>query len=417
MVGQEGDPPDKPTGLTGTIAHDQVILIWDDPDDETDTSYQILRRDTAIHEIGRFEPLMDDTGNTDTTYTDTTVEPGQRYVYRVKARNANGLSDWSSYFNAKVPAGPPPPAAPTGLTGTVAHDLVTLTWNDPDDDITGYKILRRNRGTDPQSDFTALVNDTDTADTSYTDTTVEAEARYAYRIHARNGELLSGMSGKFVADVPLPPPVAVSFQKAAYAVAEGESVTVTVLLDKDPKRDLVIPIEASNQGDASDVDYSGVPADVIFSAGETGKEIALVATDDEEDDDGESVLLSFGAPLPYRVSEGNVNETEVSITDNDLASTPTVMVNFKQSDYPVIEGEQVTITVTLDVAADRALSISISIFSQTDAATSDYSGVPETVDFGEADLQASFTVTTALTTKPMMQEPWCSVLGRTYRTT
>lgn len=38
------------------------------------------------------------------------------------------------------------PAKPTGLTGTVTHDSVTLTWDDPEDgSITGYQILRRDR--------------------------------------------------------------------------------------------------------------------------------------------------------------------------------------------------------------------------------------------------------------------------------
>ena len=41
------------------------------------------------------------------------------------------------------------PAAPTGLTGSVSHDNVSLTWEDPgDDSVTGYRVLRRSRDGD-----------------------------------------------------------------------------------------------------------------------------------------------------------------------------------------------------------------------------------------------------------------------------
>ena len=59
------------------------------------------------------------------------------------------------------------PAKPTGLTATASHDSVTLTWDDPQDDsITGYIILRRNRDTDAQGQFTELVADTGSAATA-----------------------------------------------------------------------------------------------------------------------------------------------------------------------------------------------------------------------------------------------------------
>ena len=38
------DPPARPQGLTGDVTHDMVSLRWDDPGDDTVTSYQVLRR-------------------------------------------------------------------------------------------------------------------------------------------------------------------------------------------------------------------------------------------------------------------------------------------------------------------------------------------------------------------------------------
>ena len=106
--GQTADVPAKPTGLTGTITHASVSLTWDDPDDDSITGYQVLRRDRAVHETGEFAVLVDDTNSPATSYADTDVEAEGRYVYRVKARNAAGLSPQSSYFDANLPAAPAP---------------------------------------------------------------------------------------------------------------------------------------------------------------------------------------------------------------------------------------------------------------------------------------------------------------------
>ena len=91
-----------------------------------------------------------------------------------------------------------------------------------------------------------------------------------------------------------------------------------MLLDQDPERRCDHTHQsATNQGGASDADHSGVLPEVPFSAGETRHVITLTATDDTEDDDGESVLMQIGADLPDRVSAGSVDETTVIITDND----------------------------------------------------------------------------------------------------
>ena len=49
------------------------------------------------------------------------------------------------------------------------------------------------------------------------------------------------------------------------------------------------------QGATSAADYSGaVPANLTFNTGETSKTFSLSAAQDTVDDDGESVLLTFG---------------------------------------------------------------------------------------------------------------------------
>ena len=99
------------------------------------------------------------------------------------------------------------------------------------------------------------------------------------------------------------PAVTVSYEQASYTVGEGSSVVVKVILSAVPERSVTIPISRTNQGGATDGDYSGVAANtsVTFNSGDTEKSITFAATDDSVDDDDESVLLGFGT-LPTGVS-------------------------------------------------------------------------------------------------------------------
>ena len=96
--------PAAPTGLTApTVAHNSVTLVWDDPGDSSITSYQVLRRDIVNQPPGTFATVQNDTGSAVTSYTDTSVSPETRYSYRIKARNASGLSGQSNYVNVETP--------------------------------------------------------------------------------------------------------------------------------------------------------------------------------------------------------------------------------------------------------------------------------------------------------------------------
>ena len=88
------------------------------------------------------------------------------------------------------------------------------------------------------------------------------------------------------------PAVEVSFEQSGYSVTEGSGVIVKVKLNADPEREVIIPIRRTNQG-ASDSDYRGVPTSVTFDSGDTEKSFTFTADDDADDDDGESVKLTF----------------------------------------------------------------------------------------------------------------------------
>ena len=202
---QEGSAPDKPRGLSATASHDQVVLTWDDPQDDSITGYVILRRVRVNNTGGEFSVLVPDTRTAATTYTDATVKANTTYTYRIKAINGAGTSERSRWFHIDIPAAPIP-AKPTGLLATATHDRAVLTWNDPgDDSITGYVILRRVRVNDEGGEFNELVADTGSATTTYTDDTVASSTTYTYRIKAINEHGASERSRWYHIDTPAAP--------------------------------------------------------------------------------------------------------------------------------------------------------------------------------------------------------------------
>ena len=98
--------PAKPTGLTAAPSHDQVVLSWDDPQDDSITGYVILRRNRATTAPGEFTELVSDTGSAATTYTDDSVSADASYTYKIRAINGHGVSELSRWMRADTPAAP-----------------------------------------------------------------------------------------------------------------------------------------------------------------------------------------------------------------------------------------------------------------------------------------------------------------------
>ena len=173
----------------------------------------------------------------------------------------------------------------------------------------------------------------------------------------------------------------VSFGSATYTVAEGGTVTVTVSLTSDAETAVTVPLTATPEGGATSGDYSGVPSSVAFGAGDDEQTFTFMATQDSDDDDGESVKLTFGM-LPAGVSAGSPSESTVSITDDD---DPGVRVSFGSATYGVVEGETVTVTVGLSVDPERTVVVPLTAtLDQGGAGSGDYSGVPASVTFASA---------------------------------
>ena len=99
--------------------------------------------------------------------------------------------------------------------------------------------------------------------------------------------------------------VKLEFWKSSFTAFEGGApAEVYARLNRAPGRSLRVPLRATPQGGATASDYS-VAREVLFGSGDTwGGPVTVTARDDDEAEDGESVVLSFGS-LPEGVIRGH----------------------------------------------------------------------------------------------------------------
>jgi hypothetical protein len=133
LAGHRG-PPAVPANLVATVlSPTRVDLTWGNVAGETQFKIERSPDSVAWTQIA--------TTNTDqTSYSDVTVQPDGAYIYRVRATNAGGDSDYSNTASATTPH---TPAAPGNLTAFAdSFDHVDLTWTDNADNETSFIIER-----------------------------------------------------------------------------------------------------------------------------------------------------------------------------------------------------------------------------------------------------------------------------------
>lgn len=183
--------PSPPTNVSATGGTTQVGLSWTAPSGAT--SYNVYRGTSS----GGESSTAIKTGDTSTTYSDTTVTNGTKYYYEIKAVNSSGTSAASSEVNAT------PMAAPTlGATPAVTTSEVTLTWSS----ITGataYNVYRAtSSGGEGTTPFASAVTGA-----SYNDTSVSNGTEYFYKLAAVNANGTSSQSAEVHA-TPIAAPTA-----------------------------------------------------------------------------------------------------------------------------------------------------------------------------------------------------------------
>ena len=188
------------------------------------------------------------------------------------------------------------------------------------------------------------------------------------------------------------------FGTDAYTATEGAAAAqVSVHLDAPVKLEpLDVGLELRYGGGATAADHGSIPAVVRFAIGQRTKTITVAATNDGDDDDGESVTLSFVNVSNDRVNIAlqpvRANTTTVSLADND--GPKPVTVSFGAATYTAREGGSgASVSVELDATPGRSVTVPLTTTHRGGATGGDYSGVPSSVTFGSNETQQTFTVT------------------------
>lgn len=191
-----GTPPatTPPTSLTATMPTDtQAVLTWTD-NSSTEYGYRLERR---VGTVGSFTmlPNTDTTittytvGSNVTTYTNSNLQSGQIYYYRVCAAQSGGDSAYSNEVAVVTPG----IQTPAGLVATpISTTQVDLTWTDRSSDELGF-IIERSSGPNGLFNEIARVG----VDVSaYTDTSVYPATNYYYRVKAYDATRVSSSSNE-----------------------------------------------------------------------------------------------------------------------------------------------------------------------------------------------------------------------------
>lgn len=135
------DPPNTFVRDNAQTTKTQVAFNWQAP--PSDGGSPVIDY-TIEFDNGLTSPyILAADGVANTNHIETGLSVGNKYTFKVKARNAVGFSDWSDYFEIFAATVPAAVAAPTAqLSGD--EESVVIDWNAPGDDggmqVQGYRL-------------------------------------------------------------------------------------------------------------------------------------------------------------------------------------------------------------------------------------------------------------------------------------
>lgn len=174
-----------PSDLTASVLSEtEASLAWQDNSSD-EYGFRIERR---IGTVGAYSFLAN-VGAGVQTYTDSGLQSGMTYYYRVCAYQQGGLSAYTNEAWINTPG----LMTPTGLVATpISGHQVDLTWTDRSSDELGFRIERSigpNGLFEPLADVGANV-------TAYSDTSVYPATNYYYRVRAFDATRASSYSNE-----------------------------------------------------------------------------------------------------------------------------------------------------------------------------------------------------------------------------
>ncbi len=213
---------------TVTAGNDAVDLAWT-VGTIPDTGVQVVnRRERATSNWTVLARL----GASHTTYTDSTVESGKRYLYYVSmediAGDELGRTERASASLSDVPRHSPP----SGLEARAGYGVVALSWTlGTRSTYVRQVVHRRERGEDWEEIATISASDT-----TWRDSTVEELKKYTYFIKAEKANGKGGSTNKASVTIPRTKYSPPSYLRATFDddADDGVSVILSWTAGTDP---------------------------------------------------------------------------------------------------------------------------------------------------------------------------------------
>ncbi len=180
----QATPPDAPTLRATANGQRQIDLSWDAPDDN---GADITRYELQVSDDGNsWTNLATNLAASARSYTHSSLSPGTKKYYQIRARNSQGPGAWSEPKNATTQADVPD--APVLRATANGQTKIDLTWDEPDDngaDISRYELQESDDG---NSGWSGLGGQISASTTSYNHTGLSAGTKKYYQIRAYNSE-------------------------------------------------------------------------------------------------------------------------------------------------------------------------------------------------------------------------------------
>jgi alpha-tubulin suppressor-like RCC1 family protein/subtilisin family serine protease len=168
--------PAAPSNLAAAVISGTTInLSWMD-NSNNESSFKIERKTGSAGSYSQIATV----GSGVTTFSNSGLNPGTEYYYRVLANNSVGNS---TYSNTAVAVTTAPPNAPSGLfANAVSGSQINLTWVDNSTNETNFKIERKIGVTGTYTQIALVAANA----TSYSSKNLSTGTQYFYRVRATN---------------------------------------------------------------------------------------------------------------------------------------------------------------------------------------------------------------------------------------
>ena len=175
-------PPAIPTGLQAVAnSATQITLSWTTPSTNA-TGFYVERAPDNAGTAGTYAQVGQVAAST-LTYSSAGLTSSTRYWFRVRAFNSSDVSGYSNEANTTTLV---TPATPTNLAGTgVSSSRIDLSWADNATNETAYQVERAADNAGTPGAFAQVASLAADA-TTYSNTGLNANTRYWYRVRAVN---------------------------------------------------------------------------------------------------------------------------------------------------------------------------------------------------------------------------------------